>query len=352
VLGYLTFSFEDKCKNRADDQIVSMIRHLPQRVNRVLSKPLHFLERLRGRQSNKPSRPEETHPGHALEAEDDPARKYRIESIRDFMLALSDQQLVTGVAMLVAAFGRWSEITVYSANVVAALAFFSTSVHIGTLDFLTTYLRRHYVVKGCRVFAMMTTLILLIFILVLQLSIRWWATTGEANLFFICAFWDFSLLDVSFQLLLTQGYVIVLLLLTHYERIRMLYSEWGLLPQGQDGFTQSAMEKYGIKHFDYRMQIYKNRARQLLLRPASLPRSIATLLMVESFAFHEMRESRYWEVCELLYSNIYGAIIIFYMRDQHEGTVGPFNTMGFGQIVPIFLLALLIFAAVESIYGK
>jgi hypothetical protein len=67
------------------------------------------------------------------EDEDEDARDFRIESLQGFMLSISDQQLVTGLAMLVAGWARYSSITVYSMNIVSGLAFFASSVHIAAV---------------------------------------------------------------------------------------------------------------------------------------------------------------------------------------------------------------------------
>ena len=288
------------------------------------------------------------------EPETDPARKYRIEAFRDFMLALSDQQLVTGLAMLVAGFGGFSDITIYSANVVSALAYFSASVHMGTLDFLTTYLRKHGIVKGFRVVAMMGTAGLLVFLLGMQVKSNWWVRYGRSNLFVSCALWnptnDYTTLD-DLGAALGKAYVIANILLQHGERAWSLYSRLGRLPQGEGVYTSKRWQKHKISNARYRILIYKQRARELMLDNPSWRRTCKSWLMAESFAFHETYDSRLWDIGNLLYSNIYGAILIFQYRRQHEGTVGPFNSWGFGQIVPVFLLALLLFAATESVYG-
>jgi hypothetical protein len=128
----------------------------------------------------------------SAEAEDDKARAFRIESLRGFLLSLSDQQLATGAAMLVAGFARYSNITVYSMNTVSALAIFSSSVHLATLGILSGYLRKHNVVKGCRVGAMSLTLVLLLLVLLLQVSGTW-----SVDLFLCCALPDFTLSGID-----------------------------------------------------------------------------------------------------------------------------------------------------------
>ncbi|EXJ90088.1 hypothetical protein A1O3_03157 [Capronia epimyces CBS 606.96] len=178
---------------------------------------------------------------------------------------------------------------------------------------------------------MVVTMILLVFFLVMQLSSTWWTDEGtDSNLFLICAFWDFSLTDSSFELILTRGYVIVVILFAHYEKVVTLYSDLGRLPQGEDMITKKRLIKYKVKDFDYRVQAYKKQARYLIVQNPSWRRTYQSFVLVESFAFHETHDSRLWQIAELLYQNIYGAILIFFYRNQHDGTVGRFNTMGFG----------------------
>ena len=61
-------------------------------------------------------------------------RKLRIKRRRDallhFILALSDQQLVTGLATLITAFAQRCNISVYYFNLVVALAWFSSTTHL------------------------------------------------------------------------------------------------------------------------------------------------------------------------------------------------------------------------------
>lgn len=352
VLGYLTFSFEDDCTNKADIKIVGCFRWFLKRLYLVLRQTCGKL--LRHTDAVNVGLSDNVIRFDLPERQEHPARKYRIEAFRDFMLALSDQQLVTGLAMLVAGFGHWNEISIYSANVVSALAYFSASVHMGTLDFLMTYLRGHGIVKGCRVFAMVCTLTLLVFLLGMGLSSTWYVDNKRSNLFLICAFWNFAFGWDTYDGLgyvVSRLYIIGILIWLHYERIDTLYSVWGPLPQGEDLMTKKKLERYGIKGFDYREKRYKQRARQIIVVAPNWRRTFATLRLVESFAFHEVFGSRIAQISSLLYANIYGAILIFDLRRAHEGTVGPFNTMGFGQIVPVFLLVLLIFALIESVYG-
>ena len=189
----------------------------------------------------------------------------------------------------------------------------------------------------------------------MQVETNWWAEYKRSNLFVSCAWWNppaaYSGFDES-ATILTQVYVIFLIVYNHGDRAWTLYSRLGRLPQGEDWSTSKRWQQHKISNSTYRTLLYKRRARNLMLNTPSWRRTFLSWSLVESFAFHETYDSRIWEIASLLYSNIYGAILIFQYRRHHQGTVGPFNSWGFGQIVPVFLLALLLFAAIESIYGN
>jgi len=54
------------------------------------------------------------------------------EAFENLILAFSDQQLVTGLAILIAAYCK-GDITIYSFQVASALAWFSSTIHLATL---------------------------------------------------------------------------------------------------------------------------------------------------------------------------------------------------------------------------
>ena len=84
------------------------------------------------------------------------------EALKKFILTLSDQQLVTGIAILVACFANWCRTSVYELNVVVALAWFSSATHLATLDVLQDYFQHNRVVRNWRMIGMVTIVLLLI----------------------------------------------------------------------------------------------------------------------------------------------------------------------------------------------
>jgi hypothetical protein len=67
-----------------------------------------------------------------------PKIKKMKEGVEAFILALSDQQLVTGLAILIAGFVK-CDISVYSFENVSAIGWFSATTHLATLTILRRY---------------------------------------------------------------------------------------------------------------------------------------------------------------------------------------------------------------------
>ena len=92
-----------------------------------------------------------------------PLTKARREvAFEKFILALSDQQLVTGIAILIAIFANHCRTSIYELNIAISLAWFSSTTHLATLDVLHRYFRQNIVVRNWRMVGMISVLFLLI----------------------------------------------------------------------------------------------------------------------------------------------------------------------------------------------
>ena len=97
-------------------------------------------------------------------------REKRTEALTRFILALSDQQLVTGLAVLIGALTFRCTVSSYEFQVVVSLAWFSSMTHLATLDVLRDYFIRNQVVRNLRLVGMVAMMVLLAFGLVLPLG--------------------------------------------------------------------------------------------------------------------------------------------------------------------------------------
>lgn len=96
-------------------------------------------------------------------------------ALRKVILALSDQQIVTGIAILGAGFQglRTGEISVYHFQIVIYLAWMSSSVHLCALTILGPFLLHHRGVLAWRLVGMLALLVMLLIALIPTLSDQW-----------------------------------------------------------------------------------------------------------------------------------------------------------------------------------
>lgn len=88
-------------------------------------------------------------------------RERRVQAIIRFVLAMSDQQLVTGIAIMTAALSARCHITVFELRIVDSLAWFSATSHLATLSILRQYMYENPVVRNWRVLGIIVFLALL-----------------------------------------------------------------------------------------------------------------------------------------------------------------------------------------------
>jgi hypothetical protein len=75
---------------------------------------------------------------------DEDSRQRMSQTLLQVILSLSDQQLITGLAILIVATIRMQvgQLSVYHYSICTDLAWFSSNTHLATLDILTEHLRR------------------------------------------------------------------------------------------------------------------------------------------------------------------------------------------------------------------
>lgn len=85
-------------------------------------------------------------------------KKLRTKTMTHFILALSDQQPVTGLAILVTAYYQGCKISGYHFKLAVNLAWFSSTTHLSTLAVLQGFLIRHPTLKYLRVIGIFSVL--------------------------------------------------------------------------------------------------------------------------------------------------------------------------------------------------
>jgi ABC-type multidrug transport system fused ATPase/permease subunit len=84
------------------------------------------------------------------------------EVLQQFVLTLSDQQLVTGFAILIASFALRCSISVLNFQIASSLAWFSSVTHLATLAILRHYFHEHVWMLRIRLACMIAVLIMLL----------------------------------------------------------------------------------------------------------------------------------------------------------------------------------------------
>lgn len=286
------------------------------------------------------------------------------------MAALSDQQLVTGPALLIAGYAKQSSLSIYHFNIIASIAWFTANVHWVSLMTLQTYFIRRLHTFYWR---LVWILLFLVFLIIAQFPI-----IGEISYSrpVVCVFRGYGDYDDPFSV--GSAVVTVLLLIDLYldATFRILlqdldwrWSMWlvdvtvntisryqGNPPRSllrsptADGAKPRLLAKDVIKaSMDKEQQRYLAYARWLSSCSAS---RLKLRLKVWAILNAELGQSFLAHIIAAIGIFAYGIASTFWAR-KTDGLViqGDQNAMGFGQIVPLLMLLLPAFSAYDIFQG-
>ena len=307
----------------------------------------------------------------------DEGREQRSKGLEKFILALSDQQLVTGLAVLIAGFVSPCSLSMYHFNIVAALGWFSSTTHLSTLAVLRIYFIEHPRLRNWRVAAMLAVLALLI---IAQFITG--ASTLDNSLPVHCAFSDGASSPSSFLNPLTLTVIIIFLIATYCERIVRLYildPEWSIQAWFVDAVVMALMKGPRLSKRQYHngQQLvkiiiessHKTKAEQgvlwrrlnerrryrrhyynLMSKRSRTTRRLALLLMMMT----EINHSFLGDLLTLEFGVAFGItqVVIARIAKPSAGVVGSQDDINFGQLVPLLLILLPFLAAGEVYFGN
>jgi hypothetical protein len=310
------------------------------------------------------------------------SRGEREEAVTRFILALSDQQLVVGLAILVAAIANQNTLTVSEFRIAFALTWFSATTHLATLDSLRDYFHRHQTVRNWRVGGMLVLLVLFLYCFTVIVFVG----TRTLTLPVLCYFHrldddDSQTFYGSTQIFLNISWAVtsVFLLSSYADRILKLY---GFNSNGLrcsrilsdniknissmysntlfNGVLQITMEDWKAILDDTANELWTRRQRSLLHQLRSANSRTTSMKMTTRLKMFDLR-------CRLsgnLYRNsllpafpslalvlTYGFVQLIVYRwillDAQD-----VKEMGFGQITPLFMLVLPVLTAAEIYHGE
>jgi hypothetical protein len=330
ILGYFWDALDDTILNGLDRRLTSKCRQK--------------WHQLRRRRTNLSFQGEDN-------AQTQPNRDARSDALTSFIAALSDQQLVTGLAILIAGVSDPKHLSGYEFTVVVALAWFSSTTHLTTLLTLRTYLARYGIIRNIRVVGIITVSLLLLYSYILT------ASANKANtLPMNCAYTYESDIALGRSFSDAGGPLYILGILTQ------------LVPGYVRGIGQ-LYEKPGQRsHLDVVLSRMISR-----LRPGKLPfqevladvraeRRLSTLysiatrqrvIRVVTIAMYGYNESFLSEFPGVIFSFTLGVCqLVSYRWVLAPPLSSDARTMAFGQYVPLLLLLLPVLTAGEAYYGR
>ncbi|KAJ4989502.1 hypothetical protein SVAN01_05037 [Stagonosporopsis vannaccii] len=350
VYGYLSDSLPESYLNETDKTVIASFQScLPsaRNVARIRSvyekiKSIVFL----GRRS-KPHR--------------ELTRRQREEVVRRFILTLSDQQLATGLAILIAAVANQCTLTVWEFQLAFSLAWFSSTTHLATLDCLRDYFLKHGEVRNWRVGGMIVLLGLLMYFLIMDMA------SVNYTIPIQCTFYFFGNkgLDEPEPLdpytILSAGLTIVLLTWQYLVRIRWSYKH----DDGRTTLFERTMFKMRTMRHRSTFRLSKENMEYMIEEAVSERTSYRRRRNLEQIR-NSKGMRRHWLIAyraSETYSHSFlslGPMLTFmiafgftqlYLGRWQSGVPLDIDTsMGIGQITPLFLLVLPVLVAAETYY--
>lgn len=293
-------------------------------------------------------------------------RARRSKGLERFVLALSDQQLVTGLAVLIAGYTDRCSRSFYYFRIIAVLGWFSSTTHLSTLAVLRTYLIDHPRVRDWRVTAMLA----IFGLLVVSQAVTFSAEDGSLPL--QCVFNSFP--PDGFHTIINLAPVIIFLCVSYTNRTRRLYtfdSDWSVQDWIVEVLARPLIRNNDVRNLErivvtssilskaeqgatYR-KLQQRRRWWKYCNGWLTNRSAFSRRLIEMWYLNqEMQRSFLSEILTLLFGVSYGISQVVTNRNQipSAGLSGDQNAITFGQLVPLFLLTLPMLAAGEVYYGK
>ena len=293
-----------------------------------------------------------------------PSKENRIEAVRHFSLALSDQILATGLAILVAGIANRCQLSLFEFNIVVSLGWFSVTTHLATLILLREYFLQNRIVRNIRIIAMLASTGLLAYGLIIS-GFMFEAGLDSTACFAYALSYTSGLGLDPYNSLTTIPTVVYLLgafggavlSSSSIDEVPGGYSSWFLVALmvplvwvKYPGVGPTLKERVAVAR-EAADQYFEKSSDDLKEKQKRLPQLgwYDRYLVVVSYYF----KSFFSSVANRFFDLSYGLSQLVAARwwgppnlDESD------NRMDFGQIVPLFLLVIPMLAGAEIYFGK
>lgn len=259
-------------------------------------------------------------------------------------MSLSDQQLVTGLAILVAGYYEMinSNLSVYHWQIVVYLAWLSSAVHIASLTLLRDVLNKNPTLRNLRVAGMLILLALLVSAMWPTRRLVYWNVLGLPARCLWTVDW---VPGVQLQNSIDPNWIVtvIMLLAAYVWKLSQLFaSSRGFVRRWMVAKPEAAIERVMRRTVLSRRSVW-------LRWPVF---KLLTVLYINFVTFAECAESFAASIIYLCLSLPYGITFVIGTRlTMYEDTNAGEQRLTFGQLVPLFLLILPILLVLELSLG-
>jgi hypothetical protein len=299
-------------------------------------------------------------------------REQREAAVTRFILSLSDQQLVVGVAILIAAVANQHTMTVAEFWIAFSLAWFSATTHLATLDTLQQYFRRNTTLRNWRVRGILLLMAVFIYCFGVVLFIGLSPSTVPVQCYYVKSSRQ-SLMNDPSRLGYGLGVSTPLLLyltVAYLNRVLhayaigiptsivlvMIQARALLIPPSSRELRQLPLRSRLTLIEEAKLE-YLVETRSKLLECLDEPQSRNQFLsssqtLLQKFQLSSLiyDSSTVSVFPPLIFMLTYGFTQMAFYR-WRQANIKDINDMGFGQIMPLVLLVLPVLAAAESYHG-
>ncbi|OHF03609.1 hypothetical protein CORC01_00928 [Colletotrichum orchidophilum] len=296
-------------------------------------------------------------------ADSDAKRAQRIRAFESFMLSMSDQQLVTGMALMLATslifagvHGLDESFSVYSFQIATRLGYFSCITHLCSLSVLWEYFDEHKRLRTFRTILMVVFLAMMIGCMIISDSVTF---RFNRHISVKCARKHFKLVDRERPnyVFFSDGVIIIfnlsvltyILVSGYVQRILQLFC-----PSARDkqDFWQRRSLRFlfgpAAEEAFKDLALTRNRTLAGYINVNRRPSfSVKHYLTMLSIWVKFLESSFLWEVVWLFFYFTFGTANLLKFFNDASLKLGAIQP-NFGQLVPLFLLALPLITAAEA----
>lgn len=266
------------------------------------------------------------------------------------LVAFSDQQMITGFAILTVALVKMDTITEYHFAIVENLSVLSFVIHDATALILQDSIVRHRITRTWRGIAIISTMLIAIVVQIPLAHDEWLRAYGVP----VKCIW--TSMEGNYN---PKSAIFWLTLIYLYFLLSQVLHTLGIyFPQVAGGLTSNAAMKTSSSAFMRVLllprKVYTTRAKSAKGSLSNrLQISLAKFAAVSIFFVAELLNSQGLLLVTLWGTMLFNISFIFFLKNaaSEQGRDGNENEWGFGQAVPMFLLIIPIATVVETAYG-